>query len=172
MLARISSALWVPTKGSPSHDPLLFQRDVPHPVGTIGVTIHTSLQERIAAAQPCSVSRGSPRLLEVDCREPETYVRTVQRWERQERSQGPGEDPVRFSVLAPAGTRLSVYPSPAVSPDGRRLVFVTTSASGRNALWIRRLDSTDVSELAGTEGAEFPFWSPDSHLSPSSPAGN
>ncbi len=85
-------------------------------------------------------------------------------WALSIRSQPPVEDPVRFSVLAPAGTRLSGYPSPAVSPDGRRLVFVTTSASGRNSLWIRRLDSPDVSELADTEGAEFPFWSPDSHF--------
>jgi hypothetical protein len=29
-------------------------------------------------------------------------------------------------------------------------------------LWVRRLDSLSARELAGTEGAQFPFWAPDS----------
>lgn len=49
----------------------------------------------------------------------------------------------------------------AVSPDGRMLAF-TAQVDGRAHLWIRRLDSQDAQTLAGTEGAYFPFWSPDS----------
>jgi len=49
----------------------------------------------------------------------------------------------------------------AVSPDGRRLVFVATSA-GTSRLWLRSLDATTAEPLPGTEGARYPFWAPDS----------
>jgi Tol biopolymer transport system component len=49
----------------------------------------------------------------------------------------------------------------AISPDGQRMVFVATS-EGRSRLWLRPLDSTSGRALAGTDGASFPFWSPDS----------
>ena len=77
-------------------------------------------------------------------------------------SEQPAAEPVRFPVAAPEGTRLSRFPSPAVSPDGRQLVFVATSSTGRDSLWIRQLDSLTVRELTGTDGGQFPFWSPDS----------
>jgi Tol biopolymer transport system component/tRNA A-37 threonylcarbamoyl transferase component Bud32 len=49
----------------------------------------------------------------------------------------------------------------AISPDGRKIVFVATSA-GQSKLWVRPLDSVSGRALAGTDGAFFPFWSPDS----------
>src|SRR5437879_2980864 len=49
----------------------------------------------------------------------------------------------------------------AVSPDGRRLAF-TTIRSGKSQLWVRPLDSLTAQPLAGTDGASYPFWSPDS----------
>jgi len=45
-----------------------------------------------------------------------------------------------------------------VSPDGTRLVFVS-----ERRLFTRRLDQTKITELAGTEGAYAPFFSPDGH---------
>jgi serine/threonine protein kinase len=51
---------------------------------------------------------------------------------------------------------------PAISPDGRRLVFGARSADGKTQLWIRPLNSRTAQPLAGTESARFPFWSPDS----------
>ena len=33
---------------------------------------------------------------------------------------------------------------------------------GRSRLWLRSLDQTEARPLAGTEGATYPFWSPDS----------
>lgn len=49
----------------------------------------------------------------------------------------------------------------ALSPDGRQIVFVA-SGDGASRLWLRSLASTTAQPLAGTEGATFPFWSPDS----------
>jgi DNA-binding winged helix-turn-helix (wHTH) protein/Tol biopolymer transport system component len=69
--------------------------------------------------------------------------------------------PVVFSQGAPAGTVL--LPGLALSPDGRALVFVAQSLkTRRSSLWLRDLGSGEVRMLAGTEGAEQPFWSPKS----------
>ena len=48
-----------------------------------------------------------------------------------------------------------------ISPDGRYIVFSAYGANGTQ-LYVRPLDSTTPQPLAGTEGATFPFWSPDS----------
>lgn len=48
----------------------------------------------------------------------------------------------------------------ALSPDGRQIVFVA-SGDGASRLWLRSLSSTTAQPLAGTEGAVYPFWSPD-----------
>jgi len=48
-----------------------------------------------------------------------------------------------------------------ISPDGRYLVF-SAYGSGVAQLYLRSLDSTSPQALPGTEGAMFPFWSPDS----------
>jgi len=45
---------------------------------------------------------------------------------------------------------------PAVSPNGKMIAFC-----GRS-IWIRSLDSTDLRELVGTDGALSVIWSPDS----------
>jgi serine/threonine protein kinase len=49
-----------------------------------------------------------------------------------------------------------------ISPDGARLAFVATDASGRSELWLRAIDSNVAHAIAGTDGASLPFWSPDS----------
>jgi Tol biopolymer transport system component len=48
----------------------------------------------------------------------------------------------------------------ALSPDGSRLALVGAN-EGRTQIWTRRLDEEVPHPLAGTEGAEHPFWSPD-----------
>src|SRR5690349_19863992 len=50
----------------------------------------------------------------------------------------------------------------AISPDGLRLAFVAVAQDGGTALWIRSLAAGTAQQLSGTEGAMYPFWSPDS----------
>ena len=70
---------------------------------------------------------------------------------------------VRFVAEPPVNAR---FTGPIVlSSDGRKLAFIATNASGVDQLWIRYLNSLDPQALPGTDGAGFPFWSPDSaHL--------
>jgi Tol biopolymer transport system component len=53
-------------------------------------------------------------------------------------------------------------PSVALSPDGTELAYVA-NVKRRPMLWLRRLDSVESRMLPGTEGASFPFWSPEGH---------
>ncbi len=48
----------------------------------------------------------------------------------------------------------------ALSPDGRRVAYVTTGVAGRNTLWVRELDELESRELAQGE-LLHPFFSPD-----------
>ena len=50
----------------------------------------------------------------------------------------------------------------SLSPDGRHLVVAVVGEERDAPLLVRAVDSAEVRELAGTEGATFPFWSPDS----------
>ena len=49
----------------------------------------------------------------------------------------------------------------ALSPDGKTVAFIAT-VGGETALWVRPLDGTGPRMLPGTDGAYYPFWSPDS----------
>ena len=62
---------------------------------------------------------------------------------------------VRFSVDASGPVAISVGAF-ALSPDGTRLVF-----ADEHGLRLRSIGELDARVLAGTEGAQFPFWSPD-----------
>jgi len=69
---------------------------------------------------------------------------------------------LRASINLPSTMRLDAQNMPlAFSPDGRTLAFSATGVDGRLMLHVRPLDSLDAQPLAGTEGATYPFWSPD-----------
>src|SRR3989440_1614648 len=65
---------------------------------------------------------------------------------------------IRTDIVTPATSDLTSF---ALSPDGQQIVFVA-SGDGQSRLWLRPLDKVTAQPLAGTEGAGFPFWSPDS----------
>ncbi len=72
---------------------------------------------------------------------------------------------VRSFVLAPENAQFdfrAAVGGPVLSPDGTKLVFAARDDSGGSSLWVRPLDSLSAQPLGGTEGAFFPFWSPDS----------
>jgi len=66
---------------------------------------------------------------------------------------------VRAALLPPKG--VTVLPTHmAVSPDGKRLVFAGMSEN-KVMLWLRALDAASAQSIPGTEGGQYPFWSPD-----------
>jgi DNA-binding winged helix-turn-helix (wHTH) protein/Tol biopolymer transport system component len=71
----------------------------------------------------------------------------------------------RTFVLPPEGTTFNLIRDSGgpviLSADGTKLAFVATDAKGTARVWVRPLSSFTAQALNGTEGATFPFWSPD-----------
>ena len=76
---------------------------------------------------------------------------------RRETPAGPSSE-MRVEITTPPTTDVV---SIALSPDGEKLAFVAAS-DGRPKLWLRSMGTGSARPLAGTDGASFPFWSPDS----------
>ncbi len=75
------------------------------------------------------------------------------------RPSAPAATPIvtRFEVTTPPGDDPLSF---ALSPDGRQLAFVASS-DNVSRIWMRPLDQLSPRPLAGTDGASYPFWSPD-----------
>ena len=80
------------------------------------------------------------------------------------------EDPdlrvTRSSILPPEKTNFVASGGGhlALSPDGRSLAFTARDSTGKVILWVRPLSALSGQPLNGTDGAEYPFWSPDSRF--------
>jgi Tol biopolymer transport system component len=78
------------------------------------------------------------------------------------------EIPLRTTFLPPPDGEIYDFQSsdavPALSPDGKRVVFGAKGIDGKSPLqlWVRPLDSPTAQPLPGTERGRMPFWSPDS----------
>ncbi len=72
---------------------------------------------------------------------------------------------VHAAILPPPGVLFSSstdQPLPlAVSPDGTLFAFCARNGEGPDMLWVRTVAVDDARAIAGTEGAEGPFFSPD-----------
>jgi serine/threonine protein kinase/Tol biopolymer transport system component len=68
--------------------------------------------------------------------------------------------PLHADMALPLDLRLAYQSPPALSPDGRFLAFAA-SHEGVQRLYLRDLTTGDLREIAGTDGAVQPFWSPD-----------
>jgi serine/threonine protein kinase/Tol biopolymer transport system component len=64
---------------------------------------------------------------------------------------------VSFDVTTPPTREPTSF---AISPDGEQLAFVAMS-DGASKLWLRELGQTMARAIPGTDGATYPFWSPD-----------
>ncbi len=73
---------------------------------------------------------------------------------------------IRTVIDPPANAQFSLTGdfagSPVLSPDGSAVAFAATSADGKTAVWVRPMNALEARLVPGTEGAIFPFWSPDS----------
>lgn len=71
--------------------------------------------------------------------------------------------PVRASLDPPSHSALIPFDELglALSPDGNRLAFVVNEADGGKQIWIRDLSSMSATPVPETNGAWYPFWSPD-----------
>jgi len=78
--------------------------------------------------------------------------------------------PVRSYILAPDKMNFAEQSGTAgeghiaLSPDGTMLVFVAADSSGKTRLMLRQLNNLTAKELPETEGAFYPFWSPDNRF--------
>jgi len=72
---------------------------------------------------------------------------------------------IRASINPPANATLSLVGDfagpPVLSSDGGSIAFVATGSDAKNSIWVRPMNAPEPHLLAGTEGATFPFWSPD-----------
>ena len=77
---------------------------------------------------------------------------------------------VRSHVLPPDGLTFATQSTGlggghlALSPDGSKLAFVAADSLGKNHLMVRAMNALVARALPGTEGATYPFWSPDSRF--------
>jgi serine/threonine protein kinase len=79
------------------------------------------------------------------------------------RARPTSSEPTQLSLFTP-GRFFASPPSAVISPDGRRVAFVTADNSGTDLLWVRTLADDDARALKGTESADLPFWSPNSRF--------
>jgi Tol biopolymer transport system component len=68
---------------------------------------------------------------------------------------------IRAELPLPQGMFLADV---AISPDGRKVAFTVAKPGAPPDLWVRSLDASESHPVPGADGANFPFWSPDSRF--------
>ena len=70
----------------------------------------------------------------------------------------------RSLILPPEKTTFNMFVGGqlAISPDGQKVAFVAADSAGVDKLWVRSLNALTSVSLNNSEGASYPFWSPDS----------
>jgi Tol biopolymer transport system component len=73
----------------------------------------------------------------------------------------------RLQIPVPGPTQFGdeLAAPPVISPDGRHVVFGVIDRNNQSSLYLRSIDVFEPRQLNGTNGGQYPFWSPDSrHL--------
>jgi serine/threonine protein kinase/Tol biopolymer transport system component len=73
-----------------------------------------------------------------------------------------GESAQNLRYIIPMPEKALIIGPPVISPDGRQMVYRLNTDDGKELLWMRALGSFEARPLVGTDGAQQPFWSPDS----------
>lgn len=77
-------------------------------------------------------------------------------------ARGPVQRPlVRLRVDLGSDAASGKYPTAVLSPDASRLVYIAARPDNRPRLMTRLLDQPQATILSGTDGADWPFFSPD-----------
>jgi Tol biopolymer transport system component/predicted Ser/Thr protein kinase len=91
-----------------------------------------------------------------------TAFAAVASWTAWRAPRQPERPLMRLDVELPPDTSLATfYGRLALSPDGTLLAVSLRGADGQTRLGMRRIDQSQITLLDGTEGAIFPFFSPD-----------
>jgi Tol biopolymer transport system component/predicted Ser/Thr protein kinase len=84
------------------------------------------------------------------------------------RAAAPAVKITRFTVSPAPGTNFPPAANAtvsaaqfALSPDGRTLAFVAAQRNDKPTLWLRSMDDVEPRPIPGSDGAAYPFWSPD-----------
>jgi Tol biopolymer transport system component len=64
-------------------------------------------------------------------------------------------------ITAPRDAISAFHDGFALSADGLKLAFAARNTSGLRQIWVRKLDADTAQPIPGTDGALYPFWSPD-----------
>jgi len=73
----------------------------------------------------------------------------------------PARPATTFAVPLERQAMFSGLSTVALSPDGTKIVYRDDGPAGTQ-LWLRHIDSLEITAIAGSNGAEMPFFSPDS----------
>ena len=65
----------------------------------------------------------------------------------------------RLSIALPTGQQVTSVP--AISPDGRLIAYAAGRTAATSQLYLRALDDFTPRVVSGSEGAQYPFFSPD-----------
>ena len=72
---------------------------------------------------------------------------------------------LRSFIHPPADERFDFFGDysgpPAIAPDGSAIAFCAKNQKERNTIRVQWLSGLEAKKLQGTDGASFPFWSPD-----------
>ncbi len=69
---------------------------------------------------------------------------------------------LRFEIPPPSSVQFQ--DAPRISPDGKYLAYNATDSTGAVLIWVRPMNALTAQAIGGTEGAQRPFWSPDSRF--------